>query len=111
MPFLDTRSIDAKEPLPGWPGRFFNSETMTFGYYDTVKGADLHEHSHPNEEIWHVIEGELEVTIGGEVQTAGPGCVAMVPPDTLHSVKVLSAGRVIVVDHPRRESIGGVKTG
>ncbi|MEQ8690909.1 MAG: cupin domain-containing protein [Pseudomonadales bacterium] len=110
MPLLDTKTIEAKEPLPGWPGRFFNSETMTFGYYNTEEGADLHEHSHPNEEIWHVIEGELEVTIGCEVHIAGPGMVAMVPPDTLHSVKVLSAGRVIVVDHPRRESIGGVKT-
>jgi len=110
MPFLDTKTIDAKEPLPDWPGRFFNSETMTFGYYETKAGADLHEHSHPNEEIWHVIDGKLEVTIGGEVQIVGPGCVAMVPPDTPHAVKVLSTGRVIVVDHPRRESIGGVKT-
>ena len=83
---------------------------MTFGYYNTVKGAYLHEHSHPNEEVWHVIEGELEVTIGGEIQIAGPGHVAMVPPNTLHSVKVLSPGRAMVVDHPRRESIGGVKT-
>jgi len=69
------------------------------------EGADLHEHSHPNEEIWHVIEGDLEVTTGGVVERVGPGYVAMVPPDTLHSVKVISAGRVIVVDHPRRESI------
>ena len=110
MPFLDTQTIDIQEPLPGWRGRFFNSETMTFGYYNTVEGADLHEHSHPNEEIWHVIGGELEVTIDGEVQIARPGSVAMVPADTLHSVKVVSAGRVIVVDNPRRESIGGAKT-
>jgi quercetin dioxygenase-like cupin family protein len=58
---------------------------MTFGYYDTEQGADLHEHSHPNEETWHVIAGELEVTIGGEVEIVGPGCVAIVPPDTTHS--------------------------
>lgn len=110
MPLLDTHTLDTKEPLPGWPGRFFNSETMTFAYYNTIKGANLHQHSHPNEEIWHVIEGELEVTIAGEVHIAGPGFVAMIPPDTLHSVQVISSGRVIVVDHPRRESIGGVET-
>lgn len=110
MPVLDTRTLDTQEPLPGWAGRFFNSETMTFGYYNTVAGADLHEHSHPNEETWHVVDGELEVTIAGTAHIAGPGCVAIIPPNTLHSVKVLTAGRVIVVDHPRRESIGGAKT-
>ncbi len=70
MPFLDTQAIETKAPLPGWSGCFFNSETMTFGYYNTVEGADLHEHAHPNEEVWHVVEGELEVTIGGETQLA-----------------------------------------
>ena len=110
MTLLNTKSITPKQPLPGWPGRFFNSETMIFGYYDTVADADLHEHAHPNEETWHVIEGELQVTIDGVAEIAGPGCVAIVPPNSLHSVKVLKAGRVIVVDHPRRESIGGVKT-
>lgn len=109
MGFLDTKTVDPKEPVPGWAGRFFNSENMTFGYYDTVAGSTLHEHSHPNEEVWHVIEGELEVTIGSDTQVAGPGWVAVVPADTPHSVKVLTAGRVIVVDQPRRESIGGVK--
>ncbi len=110
MPFIDTNQLEAKEPLPGWKGRFFNSDTMTFGYYNIETGASIHEHFHPNEEVWHVIEGELEVTIAGQAGIAGPGAVAVIPPNTVHSVKALSDGRVIVVDHPRRESIGGVKT-
>jgi len=110
MPFLDTNELTPKEPLPGWTGRFFNSENMTFGYYQTVAGSTLHEHSHPNEEVWHVIDGELEITIDGETQLAGPGVAAMVPPDTPHSVRVRTAGRVIVVDHPLRASIGGANT-
>ncbi len=109
MPFIDTREIPVKEPLPGWKGRFFNSQSMTFGHYDVVAGATIHPHSHPNEEVWHIIEGELEVTIGGVVQVAGPGSVAVVPPDTIHSVKALTDGRAIVVDHPLRASIGGVR--
>jgi quercetin dioxygenase-like cupin family protein len=110
MPFLDTQSIDTREPLPGWAGRFFHSEHMTFGYYDTIAGSTLHEHSHPNEEVWHVIDGELEVSIGEDTRVVGPGCVAMVPANAQHSIRVRSAGRVIVVDHPVRASIGGVKT-
>jgi quercetin dioxygenase-like cupin family protein len=80
---------------------------MTFGHYVFDAGASIHEHSHPNEEVWNVIEGELEVTIGRVSQTAGPGCVAVVPPDTLHSVKAISNGRAIVVDNPRRAEMSG----
>ncbi len=109
MPLLDTRNIDVKEPLAGWRGRFFNTESMTFGYYDTVAGAAIHEHSHPNEEVWHVIEGELEVTIAGRTERAGAGCVAIVPPNTPHRIVVKTEGRVIVVDHPLRAAFGDLK--
>lgn len=109
MPFIDSKNIAPKEPLPGWAGRFFNSESMTFGYYDVLAGATIHPHAHANEEVWHVIEGELEVTIADEIRVAGPGCIALVPPNTTHTVRALTAGRAIVVDQPRRESIGGVK--
>jgi hypothetical protein len=36
------------------------------------------------------------------------GDTAVVPPNTRHSVKALTAVRPIVVDHPRRDSVGGV---
>jgi quercetin dioxygenase-like cupin family protein len=110
MPFIDTSHLNVKEPLPGWKGRFFNSNNMTFGYYIFPAGASIHEHSHPNEEVWHVIEGELEVSLGGQIQVTRAGCVAIVPPDTLHSVRALTDGRAIVVDYPLRQSIGGVTT-
>jgi len=110
MPFLDTRDLPIKEPLPGWKGRFFHSEQMTFGYYDVAAGASIHPHEHANEEIWHVLDGEVEVTIAGTTTVAKAGCVALVPPNTVHAVRVLSAARVIVVDHPRRAAIGGVTT-
>jgi quercetin dioxygenase-like cupin family protein len=110
MPFIDTNQLNVNEPLPGWKGRYFHSENMTFAYYAVAAGASIHEHSHPNEEVWNVIEGELEVTIGGQTQVARPGSVAVVPPNTTHSVKALSNGRSIVVDYPLRHSVGGVTT-
>jgi quercetin dioxygenase-like cupin family protein len=110
MSFVDTRELPAREPLPGWEGRFFHSETMTFAYYAVKAGASIHAHSHPNEEVWHVIEGELEVTIGDETRIAGPGCAAVVPANTTHSVRARSDTSAIVVDHPRRESIGRAST-
>ena len=81
---------------------------MTFAYYTVAAGAWIHEHSHPNDEVWNVIDGQLEITIAGETRVAGPGSAAVVPPDTAHSVKALTDERAIVVDHPQRNSIAGI---
>ena len=107
MPFIDTNQLKTIERLPGWKGKYFDSTNMTFGHYVFEAGSTIHEHFHPNEEVWNVIEGQLEVTIAGNTQTAGPGCVAIVPPDTKHFVKALTNGRAVVVDHPRRDMSGG----
>jgi quercetin dioxygenase-like cupin family protein len=106
--FIDTNQLPVKEPRAGWKGRFFHSRNMTFAYYTVAAGAWIHEHSHPNDEVWNVIDGQLEITIAGETRVAGPGSAAVVPPDTAHSVKALTDVRAIVVDHPRRDSIAGI---
>jgi quercetin dioxygenase-like cupin family protein len=105
MPFIDTKGLPVVERLPGWHGRYFDSATMTFGHYTFDAGAVIHGHAHEQEEVWHVIAGTLEVTIADATQTAGPGCVAIVPPNTLHTVTALTAGTAIVVDHPRRKMV------
>lgn len=44
----------------GGMDRYFHSPTMTFAHYDFVRGSSIHEHFHPREEVYEVIEGELE---------------------------------------------------
>jgi quercetin dioxygenase-like cupin family protein len=110
MPFIDLKDLPIKAPRPGWAGRFFHSEQMTFGFYEMSAGATIHAHAHENEEVWHVIEGELEITLAGHTQVAGAGSVAVVPANTMHAVRVLTAGRAMVVDHPRRGAIGDIET-
>jgi quercetin dioxygenase-like cupin family protein len=102
MPFVDTSRLEVIERLPGWHGRYFHSASMTFAHYEFRRGASIHEHFHPQEEVYEVIEGELEVTIDGVAQIARAGLVAIVPGDIRHSVKALTDGRAIIVDYPRR---------
>jgi quercetin dioxygenase-like cupin family protein len=102
MPFVDTRILKVVERLPGWQGRYFRSASMTFAHYDFKRGSSIHEHFHPQEEVYEVIEGELEVTIDGEAQIARAGVVAIVPSNVRHSVKALTDGRAIIVDYPLR---------
>jgi quercetin dioxygenase-like cupin family protein len=106
MSFIDTRELKIVERRPGWRGRAFHSANMTFVHYEFDAGASIHEHHHPEEEVWNVIEGQLEVTVGGETRVAGAGCAALVPADAPHAVKALTAGRAIVVDQPLRGGFG-----
>lgn len=107
MPFIDTNSLAVIERLPGWQGRYFHSPSMTFAHYRFTRGASIHEHFHPQEEVYEVIEGELEVTIAGETQVARPGIVAIVPGNARHSVKALTDGQAIIVDYPIRPDAMG----
>jgi unsaturated pyranuronate lyase len=106
MPFVDISSLKVVERLPGWHGRYFHSQSMTFAHYDFVRGSSIHEHFHAQEEVYEVIEGELEVTIDGTTQIAREGVVAIVPGNACHSVRALTDGRAIIVDYPVRRDFG-----
>jgi quercetin dioxygenase-like cupin family protein len=102
MPFVDIASLKVIERLPGWYGRYFHSQSMTFAHYDFKRGSSIHEHFHPQEVIYEVIEGELELTINGATKIARPGLVGIVPSNVRHSVKALTDGQAIIVDYPLR---------
>jgi mannose-6-phosphate isomerase-like protein (cupin superfamily) len=82
---------------------------MTFAHYDIEAGATpLHEHQHEQEEVWHIVEGEIALSIGGEEQVLSAGCVAVVPPHTSHGARPLAACRAIIADYPLRANLPGL---
>jgi quercetin dioxygenase-like cupin family protein len=106
MPIVDTDGLKVIERLPGWRGRFFHTDAMTFVHYAFDAGSTIHEHHHPEEEVYEVLAGELEITIAGVTHLARPGLVAIVPADVSHSVRALTDGQVIVIDYPARRELG-----
>jgi quercetin dioxygenase-like cupin family protein len=104
--FIDTSTLEVIERLPGWYGRYLHSPNMTFAHYDFKRGSSIHEHFHPQEEVYEVIEGELELTIDGVKQVAKPGVVGIVASNVRHSVRAMTDGRVIIVDYPLRKDMG-----
>jgi quercetin dioxygenase-like cupin family protein len=103
MPFLNLHELEEKELIPGFKGRFVHSENMTFASWDIEAGGLLPEHSHDHDQITAVIEGEVQFTINGETKVLGPGSVAVIPPNAVHSGKMITRCRVIDVFHPVRE--------
>ena len=106
MTFIDTNQLPVVERKPGWRGRYFDSPSMTFAHYEFDAGSSIHEHFHPEEEVWQIVEGELEITIDGLTKRVGPGSVGIVPSNTRHAVKAISSGKAIIVDYLLREHPG-----
>ena len=77
MPIVHTAELPVTERLPGWRARIFHSQNMTFAHYEFDAGASIHEHRHAQEEVWNVIEGELEITVDGVARVVGAGMAAL----------------------------------
>jgi quercetin dioxygenase-like cupin family protein len=100
MTFIDTHTLQTIERLPGWRGRDFDSSSMTFAYDEFDTGSCIHEHDHPQEEVWHVHRRRVGNHHQPGIQRSSPGMVAIVPANTRHAVKAISQGKAIVVDYP-----------
>jgi len=92
--------------LPGWRGKLIHSDAMTFAHWEFDEGAEIHEHDHVQEEVWHVLAGQLQLIADGETSEAAAGDVVILAPNTPHRIRVLETGRAIVADHPSRRDFG-----
>ena len=60
MKKTDLKNINSKEMVPGFHAKFIHSENMTLAYWDIKAGSSLPEHSHINEQVLNLLEGEFE---------------------------------------------------
>jgi quercetin dioxygenase-like cupin family protein len=66
-------------------------------------GAGVPVHSHPHEQLGHVLEGEIELTIAGETHVLGPGEAFRIPGGTEHGSRSEHGCLVMDVFQPVRE--------
>jgi len=103
MQSTDLNDLSKREVAPRCWARFVHSGNVTVSYWDLEPGAQIPPHSHPHEQVTSLIEGEMEMTVGGETKRFTPGCVVVIPPNTSHAVKAAKACYVIDVFYPVRE--------
>jgi quercetin dioxygenase-like cupin family protein len=57
-------------------------------FYPGMDSRPGHTHTY-HSEVFYVMTGEMEWTVGGEVQLLGPGDLVYIPPGTLHATRVM----------------------
>ena len=103
MTFHSLDEITPKEIMPGFHGRFIHSEAMTVAHWEIDAGSVLPMHSHPQEMIINLMNGELELTVGDESRTLVSGDVVVIPGDVPHGGKAITDCQIIDVWHPPRD--------
>ena len=70
--------------------------------WDIHKDAVLPEHQHVHEQITYILEGRLEMVIGGEKYLLTAGTVHVIPSNTPHSAIAQTDCKVIDAFAPAR---------
>ncbi|MES2005379.1 MAG: cupin domain-containing protein [Bacteroidota bacterium] len=111
MSKIKVSAIEAKQLIDGYLARFIHTENMTFSFVDVIAGKTLPEHSHMNEQVSIMLEGEFELTLDGVPVRFGPGEVIIIPSHVKHSGLAVTDCKILDVFYPAREDyrvLGGV---
>lgn len=64
-----------------------------------VDGQEGPPHAFDAEQVWHVLEGELAVTVGGAVHPVAAGHTIVLPADVERQVRARGRSRALVAGH------------
>ncbi|HXB09775.1 MAG TPA: cupin domain-containing protein [Puia sp.] len=101
MQHLD--EIPVKQTIPGFFGKMVHGDSSSLVFWDIKKGHTSPEHHHVNEQITYIVEGQLEMVIGGEKYLLTPGCVHVIPSHVPHSAYAVTDAKVIDSFAPARD--------
>lgn len=95
--------IRSKQIIEGIFGKYIHGDQTTLGVVEVKKGSILPIHHHPHEQITLILEGELEMTIGGETMTLRAGNFHVIRSNVPHSAIAHMDCKLIDVFSPVRE--------
>lgn len=61
------------------------------------------EHSHPHEQVTHLLDGEFEITIDEATKVLQAGQIVSIPSNSKHSGKAITACQILDAFYPVRE--------
>jgi quercetin dioxygenase-like cupin family protein len=104
--FVDVGRIEAVEMLPGLNFQPILSEHAIVNVVSFDPHSEAPMHSHVEEQIVVVVEGEFEFTLDGTTRTMKAGDVCVIPPWVPHGARTLdTACRELDVFTPPRSTL------
>lgn len=98
---IDT--LKEKELVTGITAKMIHTDQLTIAHVNIKKNAILPEHAHFNEQVTHLIEGVLALTVNGTEHILKSGMSMVIPSNVRHSAKAVTPCEVIDTFCPVRE--------
>ena len=86
MFFVYPQDFKERRLIPGIVLRLVWGERIMLSYATIQPNCNLPTHSHPNEQVGIVIDGEMKLTIGNETRLCKKGDAFTIPGNVEHSV-------------------------
>jgi quercetin dioxygenase-like cupin family protein len=97
--------LPAEEPYDGLRRRSFDGERATVNEYVFEPYSRFPLHRHPQEQITLVEEGDIELTVSGDMIALRAGDWSVLQPNVEHGIRAGRRGaRIIAILVPRRSS-------
>ncbi len=96
LPEMITRLPEAELPFPSTMVKtnVLQSEQGQLVFFQILNDVEVPAHSHKGQ--WGtVLEGRVELTVGGETRIHGPGSSYYIPAGVVHSARVPAGAKVI----------------
>jgi quercetin dioxygenase-like cupin family protein len=97
------RESEPRELAPGVTMRPLYGDGAMLNLLEFQPGAEVGAHSHPHEQLGHVLEGELSLTIDGVEHLLSPGDAYQIPGGVEHAARADRGCLVMDVFQPVRE--------
>jgi len=97
------KNIKPRQLMPGITGYYAHGDQLTFGYVELEKGSSVPMHQHIHEQITYILEGELDMVIGGENCLMTAGMYHVIGSNVPHAAVAKTDCKVIDAFSPVRE--------
>jgi len=83
-------------PFPGITLQLLTGERMMAAWVTLDSGSIVPPHAHPHEQLGTVLQGELDMMIGGETRRLTPGDTYVIPPQVSHGAVAGTEGCLVL---------------
>ena len=104
------KNVKPKNLAPGIVGHYVHGELHTLGFVQLQKGSIVPEHRHQQEQITYILEGQLDMIIGGQPYSLTPGQYHVIHSNIPHSAVAARDCLLIDTFSPVREDYKDLET-
>jgi quercetin dioxygenase-like cupin family protein len=98
VPSVDWNKMEWQKVRDGVERKVFAGEGATLSLNRLWPGHEPRPHSHPNEQIVYIMQGQVDFHVGGEVKRLAAGGLLVVPPNVTHHAVVVGNEPVLNLD-------------